>query len=85
VPAALEGAALRVEAVCELPFLAHAPLERMNCTAEVKGGGAETWAPTGDVCDGTFWASRAIHLLLAFPGLRKGLAKSRSWGGSRAD
>jgi len=44
--AALGGAARRVEAVYQLPFLAHAPLEPMNCTAEVGEGGAEIWAPT---------------------------------------
>jgi len=44
--AALEGAARRIEAVYELPFLAHAPLEPMNCTAEVRRGSAEIWAPT---------------------------------------
>jgi isoquinoline 1-oxidoreductase subunit beta len=43
---ALAGAARRLEAVYELPLLAHATMEPMNCTAHVKAGSAELWAPT---------------------------------------
>ncbi|HTP28941.1 MAG TPA: molybdopterin cofactor-binding domain-containing protein [Anaeromyxobacteraceae bacterium] len=43
---ALSQASRRVEAIYELPFLAHATLEPMNCTAEVRGRKAEIWAPT---------------------------------------
>ena len=43
---ALSQASRRLEAVYELPFLAHATLEPMNCTAEVRGRKAEIWAPT---------------------------------------
>jgi isoquinoline 1-oxidoreductase subunit beta len=46
VEKALAGAARRVEAVYELPFLAHATMEPMNCTARVRGDAAEVWAPT---------------------------------------
>jgi isoquinoline 1-oxidoreductase subunit beta len=44
--AALGGAAQRVEAVYELPFLAHATMEPMNCTAHVRPDGVDIWAPT---------------------------------------
>jgi len=44
--AALAGAAQRVEAVYELPFLAHATMEPMNCTAHVRAGAVDIWAPT---------------------------------------
>ncbi|HEX9049394.1 MAG TPA: molybdopterin cofactor-binding domain-containing protein [Anaeromyxobacter sp.] len=44
--AALASAAKRLEAVYELPLLAHATMEPMNCTALVRGGAAELWAPT---------------------------------------
>ncbi len=30
----------------EVPFLAHVPMEPMNCTAELRDGGATLWAPT---------------------------------------
>ena len=43
---ALGGAAQRVEAVYELPFLAHATMEPMNCTAHVRPDGVDIWAPT---------------------------------------
>lgn len=40
------GGATTVEAVYELPFLAHATMEPMNCTAHVRADGVEIWAPT---------------------------------------
>lgn len=46
VDAALAGAAHVVEAVYEAPYLAHACMEPMNCTAQVRGGRCEIWAPT---------------------------------------
>jgi isoquinoline 1-oxidoreductase beta subunit len=44
--AAIAGAATKLEAVYEVPFLTHAPLEPMNCTADVRADRAEVWAPT---------------------------------------
>jgi CO/xanthine dehydrogenase Mo-binding subunit len=35
-----------VEAVYEVPYLAHATMEPMNCTAHVRGRACEVWAPT---------------------------------------
>jgi len=35
-----------VMAIYEVPFLSHSPLEPMNCTAWVKDGKCEIWAPT---------------------------------------
>ena len=43
---ALEGAARRVEAKYEAPYLAHATMEPMNCTADVRADHCEVWAPT---------------------------------------
>jgi len=44
--AGLKAAAKRVEAVYELPMLAHATLEPQNCTAEFKDGACHIYAPT---------------------------------------
>ena len=42
--AGLAGAAKKVEAVYEVPFLAHATMEPMNCTADVRADGCDVWA-----------------------------------------
>jgi isoquinoline 1-oxidoreductase subunit beta len=44
--AALAGAANKVDATYELPFLAHATMEPMNCTAHVRADAVDIWAPT---------------------------------------
>lgn len=46
VDAALSNGAKKVEAVYELPLLAHATMEPMNITAHARGSDAEVWAPT---------------------------------------
>ena len=40
------GAARTLQAVYEVPLLAHAPMEPMNCLADVRAGRCEVWAPT---------------------------------------
>jgi isoquinoline 1-oxidoreductase beta subunit len=42
-PAALKAAAKTVVAEYEVPFLAHAPMEPLNCTVEMRGDAAEIW------------------------------------------
>ncbi|WP_340646619.1 xanthine dehydrogenase family protein molybdopterin-binding subunit [Phenylobacterium sp.] len=46
VAAGLKGAAKTVQAAYSYPFIAHAALEPMNCTADFKDGKLEIWAPT---------------------------------------
>jgi isoquinoline 1-oxidoreductase beta subunit len=43
VDKALAGAVTKVEATYELPFLAHATMEPMNCTVHVRKDGCEVW------------------------------------------
>jgi len=43
---ALSSAATRIEAIYQVPFLAHAALEPMNCTVHVRPDGCEIWVGT---------------------------------------
>jgi isoquinoline 1-oxidoreductase beta subunit len=42
----LEGAARRIDAVYQAPFLAHAAMEPMNCTVKVTPDGCDLWVGT---------------------------------------
>jgi len=44
--AALDHAAVKIEAAYDAPFVPHATMEPMNCTAAVGKGSCEIWAPT---------------------------------------
>jgi len=44
--AALAAAAKRVEAIYEVPFLHHATMEPMTCTAHVRSDSCDIWVPT---------------------------------------
>ncbi len=44
--AALSGATQKLEAVYEAPYLAHATMEPLNCTADVRADRVDVWAPT---------------------------------------
>jgi isoquinoline 1-oxidoreductase subunit beta len=44
--AALSGAAKKIEAVYEAPYLAHAPMEPLNSVADVRADSCEVWAST---------------------------------------
>ena len=63
VEAALTGSAKRVEAVYELPFLAHATMEPMNITIHAREGACEVWAPT----QSPDWVQRAVAQVLSMP------------------
>jgi len=62
VAAALAGAARRVEAVYEMPLLAHTTMEPMNCTVHVRPDGCDVWT-------GSQVASRALATAAAVTGL----------------
>ncbi len=46
VTSALDNAAKTFDAEYKVPYLAHAPMEPLNCTASVKGGKCEIWTST---------------------------------------
>lgn len=45
-PGALASAAKRIEAVYEVPYLAHAPMEPLNCVADVRSDRCDVYAST---------------------------------------
>jgi len=62
VAAALAGGAKRLEAVYEVPFLAHVCMEPMNATAHFKGDSVEIWAPTQAQSWNQHWVSQLTGL-----------------------
>ena len=46
VDVALANAAKKIESVYEVPFLAHATMEPMNCAADVRADRCDVWVPT---------------------------------------
>jgi isoquinoline 1-oxidoreductase subunit beta len=62
IDAGLKGAAKTVEAAYYYPILSHAPLEPQNCTAVVKDGKAEIWAPTQNPQGGRQMVASALGL-----------------------
>jgi isoquinoline 1-oxidoreductase beta subunit len=61
--AALSGAAKKIEAAYELPFLAHATMEPMNCTVDIRADRAEAWAPT----QGPDWIRDVVAQIAGMP------------------
>ncbi|HSD72936.1 MAG TPA: molybdopterin cofactor-binding domain-containing protein, partial [Thermoanaerobaculia bacterium] len=62
VDAALASAAKTLESVYEVPFVEAAPLEPVNCTARVKDGACELWAPTQNPYNARSFAGTALGL-----------------------
>jgi len=60
---ALASGAKRVDAVYEVPFLAHACMEPMNATAHFKGDSVEVWAPT----QAQSWNQHAVSQVTGLP------------------
>src|ERR1700730_9449651 len=45
-PAGISAVTKTIEAIYRYPFYAHAPVETMNCVADVRGDRCTIWAPT---------------------------------------
>lgn len=52
----------QIEAIYEVPFLAHAPMEPMNCVAKYENGKAELWAPTQNAQNAQSEVAKALGL-----------------------
>jgi isoquinoline 1-oxidoreductase beta subunit len=61
-PAMPAAASKTIEATYELPYLSHAPMEPMNCTAHVQGDRCEIWVPTQVPDSGRGQAARALNI-----------------------
>ena len=59
---AIAGAATKVEAVYQLPFLAHATMEPMNCTVHVRKDECEIWIGTQAITRVQAFAAKAAGL-----------------------
>ncbi len=59
---AMAGAATKVEAMYQLPFLAHATMEPMNCTAHFRGDECEIWIGTQAIARVQAMAAKAASL-----------------------
>jgi isoquinoline 1-oxidoreductase beta subunit len=46
VDSAMDKAQIKLEAIYDVPYLAHAPMEPQNCTVHVMADRVEVWAPT---------------------------------------
>ena len=64
VDRAFSAAAAIVEASYETPYLAHAAIEPMNCTARIEEGTCEVWVPTQGQTLARAAAAKAAHLPL---------------------
>lgn len=60
--AALKKAGRIIEAQYETPYLAHACMETMNCTAEVRADGCDIWVPTQAQTEARVEAARITGL-----------------------
>jgi isoquinoline 1-oxidoreductase beta subunit len=64
VTKALADSATKVEAIYQVPFLAHAPMEPMNCTVHMQNGGCEIWVGTQAIARARAHAAKAAGLPL---------------------
>jgi isoquinoline 1-oxidoreductase beta subunit len=64
VGAAMAGATTKVEANYEVPFLAHATMEPMNCTVHVRSDGCEVWVGSQAIARAQAAAAEAAGLPL---------------------
>ena len=64
VDKAMASAATKVEAIYQVPFLAHATMEPMNCTVHVRKDGCEIWVGTQAIARAQAAAAKAAGLPL---------------------
>ena len=61
---AMAGAVTRIDAIYQVPFLAHAAMEPMNCTAHVRPDGCEIWVGTQAIVRCQTGAAKTLGLPL---------------------
>ena len=60
----MAGAVTKVDAIYQVPFLAHAALEPMNCTVHVRKDGCEIWVGNQAIARAQAGAAKALGLPL---------------------
>ncbi len=78
------GGVTTVEATYQVPFLAHATMEPMNCTADVRNDGVTIWVPTQFQAAPSFMAgggARGVAASVAGVGLDKTTVRTTLLGG----
>ncbi len=61
---AMAGAVTKIDAAYQVPFLAHAAMEPMNCTVHVRADGCEIWAGTQAIARAQSTAAKVTGLPL---------------------
>jgi hypothetical protein len=84
VDKAMASAAAKVEAIYEVPFLAHAAMEPMNCTVHVREDGCEVWVGTQVLARAQAAAAKAAGLPLEKVVVHNHLIGADSAGGWRS-
>ncbi len=76
---AMAGAATKLEATYQVPFLAHATMEPMNCTVHVRQDGCEIWVGSQALARAQTAAAKVLEFAAREGGGAQSSARRRIW------